>query len=247
MDENNRTQSAPSSDQHREKRARVPYQRTVPHITQDPITDDGITYQRRAQREAHRRSGSYPIAGARLNEAVGQRGQGYRGQGGQAPAGFAGEARQQNFTSAPGRKHMGVATSDPQYLQPTGLQNRSPQGPAHPRHKMPGDGEPQVSLGSIGSQDHFHGAARPCPQAHACGAGRRAHRGRCHSRVAYLLPLGKRWIYLRGRSGLQLLGTSGRRARVAALLPGGRRPLNCAFPSALLACTRPPREEVPKS
>lgn len=144
MDENNRTQSAPSSDQHHEKRARVPYQRTVPHITQDPITDDGITYQRRAQREAYRRSGSYPAGGARLDEAVGQRGQGYRGQGGQEPAAFAGEARQQNFTSAPGRKHMGVATSDPQYLQPTGLQNGAPQGPAHPRHKMPGDGEPQV-------------------------------------------------------------------------------------------------------
>lgn len=144
MDENNRTQSAPSSDQHHEKRARVPYQRTVPHITQDPITDDGITYQRRAQLEAYRRSGSYPAAGAGAGTAASQRGQGYRSQGGQAPAGFAGEARQQNFTSAPGRKHMGVATSDPQYLQPTGLQNGSPQGPAHPRHKMPGDGEPQV-------------------------------------------------------------------------------------------------------
>lgn len=144
MDENNRTQSAPSSDQHHEKRARVPYQRTVPHITQDPITDDGITYQRRAQLEAYRRSGSYPAAGAGAGTAASQRGQGYRSQGGQAPAGFAGETRQQNFTSAPGRKHMGVATSDPQYLQPTGLQNGSAQGPAHPRHKMPGDGEPQV-------------------------------------------------------------------------------------------------------
>lgn len=144
MDENNRTQSAPSSDQHHEKRARVPYQRTVPHITQDPITDDGITYQRRAQLEAYRQSGSYPAAEAGAGTAASQRGQGYRSQGGQAPAGFAGETRQQNFTSAPGRKHMGVATSDPQYLQPTGLQNGSPQGPAHPRHKMPGDGEPQV-------------------------------------------------------------------------------------------------------
>ena len=70
---------------------------------------------------------------------------GYRPQApGDYVGGFAGGPQQQSFTSAPGRKHMGVATSDPQYLQPVGHQTGAPQGPAHPRRKMPGDGEPQV-------------------------------------------------------------------------------------------------------
>lgn len=110
MDENNRAHATSSSDQVREKRARVPYQRTVPHITQDPITDDTVTYQQRPQ--------------AAPRPAVPQR-----------PA---------MQGARPGRKHMGVATSDPQYLQPTGRPQGVPNGPAHPRHKMPGDGEPQV-------------------------------------------------------------------------------------------------------
>ena len=63
MDENNRAQSTPSSNQQHEKRARVPYQRTVPHITQDPITDDGVTYQQRIQRETYSRTGSRAAAG----------------------------------------------------------------------------------------------------------------------------------------------------------------------------------------
>lgn len=50
----------------------------------------------------------------------------------------------QQASSSGRRKHMGVATSDPQYLQPTGRAADTRQGPAHPRHKNPGDGEPQV-------------------------------------------------------------------------------------------------------
>lgn len=48
----------------------------------------------------------------------------------------------------PGRKHMGVATSDPQYLQPAGAVGGRAGGPAHPRHKNPGDGEPQTLHGN---------------------------------------------------------------------------------------------------
>lgn len=110
MDENNRAHATSSSDQVREKRARAPYQRTVPHITQDPITDDAIAYQQRPQT---------------------------------APR-PAGQQRTAMQGARPGRKHMGVATSDPQYLQPTGRPQGAPNGPAHPRHKNPGDGEPQV-------------------------------------------------------------------------------------------------------
>lgn len=145
MDENNRAQSTPSSNQQHEKRARVPYQRTVPHITQDPITDDGVTYQQRIQRETYSRTGSRAAAGAGTGGAARQDMRGYRPQApGDYVGGFAGGPQQQSFTSAPGRKHMGVATSDPQYLQPVGHQTGAPQGPAHPRRKMPGDGEPQV-------------------------------------------------------------------------------------------------------
>lgn len=72
MDENNRAQSTPSSNQQHEKRARVPYQRTVPHITQDPITDDGVTYQQRIQRETYSRTGSRAAAGAGTGGAARQ-------------------------------------------------------------------------------------------------------------------------------------------------------------------------------
>lgn len=48
----------------------------------------------------------------------------------------------------PRRKHMGVATSDPQYLQPAGAAGGRAGGPAHPRHKNPGDGEPQTLHGN---------------------------------------------------------------------------------------------------
>lgn len=108
MDENTRMHATSSSDPARNKSAHVPYRRTVPHITQDPIDD--------ADAPLHQEPRSGQRAARQANPSAGR----------------------------PGRKHMGVATSDPQYLQPANRAQGTPTGPAHPRHKMPGDGEPQV-------------------------------------------------------------------------------------------------------
>ena len=186
MDENNRAQSTPSSNQQHEKRARVPYQRTVPHITQDPITDDGVTYQQRIQRETYSRTGSRAAAGAGTGGAARQDMRGYRPQApGDYVGGFAGGPQQQSFTSAPGRKHMGVATSDPQYSPRSG--SSAPQD-ARRRGAASASFGP-LSLGALGSQDDLHSTARPRSQAGAYPARARAHRRHRRSRVDHLLPL----------------------------------------------------------
>lgn len=73
---------------------RLPYRRTVPHVTQSPIVDESL-------RSTGRENETLP------------------------------PTAQASIPSQPGRKHMGVATADPQYLP----QN----GPAHPRRSNPAD------------------------------------------------------------------------------------------------------------
>lgn len=111
MDESNRTpHNNPPRPNTPGEGSYTPYRRTVPHITQDPITDDGGSY-------ADQRGAVPPRTAA---------------------------ARRADPRQTPGRKHMGVATSDPQYLQPVESRGDAPNRPAHPRHKTPGDGKPQA-------------------------------------------------------------------------------------------------------
>lgn len=83
----NETTSAPHANA---GASRTPYRRTVPHLSQAPITDESLSMPPRQS-----------AAGATRTPSGG------------------------------GRRHMGTATSDPQYLP----QN----GPAHPRRSQPGD------------------------------------------------------------------------------------------------------------
>ncbi len=86
-------QNPTDSDHNPQRRTpNAPYRRTVPHVSQSPITDENYTRMPHAQDESQ------------------QTGQ---------------------HTTTPGRKHMGVATADPQYLPQS--------GPAHPRRSNPGD------------------------------------------------------------------------------------------------------------
>ncbi len=137
MDENNRVHVAPSSKTHPPRQQHVPYQRNVHHITQDPIIDDSV---------AHAAPSGPDVQAAQPMQA---------GQPAPMPQAASAGPRytpqttgEQPRTTIPGRKHMGVATSDPQYLQPVGAAGGRPNGPAHPRHKNPGDGEPQTLHGN---------------------------------------------------------------------------------------------------
>ncbi len=106
----------PQQSSSAEQSSFVPYRRTVHHVTQEPITDDGTAYRRQAQNPTAR--------GAASSGQTSQYG---------APG-----------RSGSRRKHMGVATSDAQYLQPVDSNATKPGRPAHPRHKSPGDGTPQT-------------------------------------------------------------------------------------------------------
>lgn len=149
MDENNRVHAAPSSKTHPPRQQYVPYQRNVHHITQDPIVDDSVAHA--APSGPGTQAGTVPQPGVTIPPAQPM-------QAGQ-PAPMAQSAPAEPYYeppisagqprgAMPGRKHMGVATSDPQYLQPAGAVSGRASGPAHPRHKNPGDGEPQTLHGN---------------------------------------------------------------------------------------------------
>lgn len=118
MDEQQQARPASANAPLPQKRPYVPYQRATQHISQEPITDPDLLPRL-----------SMPAAPDNVS-APARPHSTRRAAPGHAPQGGA-------------RKHMGVATSDPQYLEPVaGVPGAI--GPAHPRHKNPGDGEPQT-------------------------------------------------------------------------------------------------------
>lgn len=132
MDNDSRTpRSTPSYSDSTEQTSYAPYRRDAQQAAQGPISNDGAVYRRQGQQNAARGT-AMPSQTARYSAAERQA----------APRGTA--PRNPTGRTGSGRQHMGVATSDPQYLQPVETDAQRPSRPAHPRHKTPGDGTPQT-------------------------------------------------------------------------------------------------------
>lgn len=145
MDENNRAHNASSSQPQTAQQQYVPYRRNVRHISQEPITDDGLARAANPQVPHPAAPQQAPLSQQAANarqSTISPHPMGTQ----QTSTAQAAQTQQPAWANAagstPGRKHMGVATSDPQYLQPSGGMRSN--GPAHPRRKNPGDGEPQT-------------------------------------------------------------------------------------------------------
>ncbi|WP_346674417.1 hypothetical protein [Enorma phocaeensis] len=126
MDEDSRTPQSASP----QRAARVPYRRSTPHITQEPITDDALKYRQRVH------PGTYPDPAQSQRDPYARQAADAH-QPAQDPRALNTEQAPEATQPRPGRRHMGVATADPQYLPPT--------GPAHPRRTpQPGEERPRL-------------------------------------------------------------------------------------------------------